>query len=239
MEKNDKKTYWLKFRWEFIRRNKGYQELYSKALDLRRMSEFPPDSVKRVEGCTIYPYLSTPEGKKVKEYCDRFGLYSRCMIDPSLSFSDLMDGPDSMERACFWPATFYDHFAQYQINGTRLTIEVDLSKVNSFGALKDAISKLLGIILNELLKGKKIRRHFLPGGQELRSSKDYEFILSVGGHIEKKKRQPARFTYKKAAQEYFPGLYKKRPEVVEKTVRNAYKDYLRLVEGGYLEITYP
>jgi len=229
--RQEKETEWAKWRWEFARdgfqTDPEYQEAYKKALKDRNLIDDKDND-----------YLTEP-GKKEKAQAERFGLLGDCLIDPEKSFDELMEGPKSLEKTYFWPLTLTSHFSEWDLDyvNKRLTITIDLSKVNSFDALKSVIRKRLDITLDGLLKR---RKHLEPGGKGLRLSKDYDHILFYGrAFYEMKKNRETKLTYKNAGKELFPGKYKRDPENVRKEIENTVHEYDRLIKGGFREITYP
>jgi hypothetical protein len=240
-ERKRKQNEWLKWRWEFLRRNPEYREAYfTKVLKLRKACHIDPEVPKEIgNGKVYYPYFQTEECQKEKDLSRQFGAYSECIINPDLSFEEIINGLDCLEKAAFYPSTFWSHFAEYHLNGSHLILDIDLSKVNSFRALMEESGKLLEIILTGLLKSKKIRKHFHPGAQELRLSKDYQTVLDTGEQVLAIKQEP-HFTFEKAAKIIYPGLFKKNEESTKKRVEKEFKDYQHLIdEGGYREITFP
>jgi len=245
-ERRENQNWWIKWRWEFMRNNPRYPEAYQEALQLREMSPVSPDE-RNMGG---YPYLQTDQGRKETALAKKFGLLGDCMIDPEKSFDDLIDGPDCMEKTYFFP-TYWGHFMEYKLRGNHLILDIDLIKVNSFSALKKEVGKLLGQILDgtvskirlinddEINNGQGIRKRSFYGAPNLRLSKDYQSLLDIGRQVEEIKQGPGRFSYKKAAKIIYPGLYKKNPDSIEKRIQNEFKDYQRLINGGYKEITYP
>lgn len=234
-ERRCKQSKWARWRWEFTRDNPEYREAYKDVLKLREKAWVSPE-LKNLAG---YPYLQTEEGKKEKKIAKKFGLIGNCMIDPQKSFDDLMEGPDCMEKNNFFPATFWEHFLEFEIDleNQNLTLKIELSKVNSFKALKVELNKFLDLLLNDLFS-RKMRVYFRPGGRELRQSKDYYDYLLTGRKYMELKRQKTRVTFKDLARELYP-QYNQDPEGYRKKVEKAFHEYERLIQGDYREITYP
>ena len=99
-----------------------------------------------------YPYLNTASAQKEKKLCEKFGLYSDCMIDPEKSFDNLKNGPDSMEKNCFFMRLFWQHWATRKRDGSHLVIDIDFSKINSLENLKVELNALLDLEYKDIYK---------------------------------------------------------------------------------------
>lgn len=234
-ERREAAVNWLKYRWEFMRRNPEYREAYQEALKLRESSEFTPEDIGFQEGNFVqYTYLETPEGKQEQELAETTGAHSRCMIDPDKSFDDVMDGPDSMEKACFLPGTFWEIFSGWSQDGSRVSIEIDLAKINSVDALKYEIGDLIDILYKDIYE-KYLKKQYEPETAKRRRLIDYDIvrrILRVG-----EMREKQGLTFPQIAQEILPDNVNGKS--AESQVEKDYKKFTYLVNGGYKELTYP
>jgi hypothetical protein len=110
MMRKEKK--WAKNRWELMRHNPEYKKAYVEVKILCCRTDPTPDKVIKTEHTVNYPYLYTVSAQKEKELCEKFGLYSDCMINPKMSWNDLLKSTDSMEKNCFFMRTFWQHWAK-------------------------------------------------------------------------------------------------------------------------------
>jgi hypothetical protein len=160
---------WLKWRWEFMRRNSEYIGDYKNVLKLREQF------LKREgeEGS----YFFSHEGQKEKEYCKKWDLRSSQMFDPGRQFEELFEKGalfDDREPSGFLEGFERDILNHWMIVGgldpgaveilrtynfrdrrKKLTIGdreikrnnflicIDFKKVNSIKALKKVVSGLL------------------------------------------------------------------------------------------------
>jgi hypothetical protein len=87
---------WLKWRWEFMRRNSEYRKDYQYVIELRKKAKYPPGSkiMKKVEKDGEFfeipydQYRDTPEYNKESEICSKYSLNE--MLDPAESFEELI-----------------------------------------------------------------------------------------------------------------------------------------------------
>lgn len=209
IDRKNKQTEWLQWRWEFLRRREEYKKVYQQAPEKRQ-----------IEG-----YESVWE----KEQVDKFSLLGCCLVNPEKSFNDidnviqslknefkkdadyqevLAKYPTYYEELNFFPATFWSHYASIKLTNKGFCIDVDLSSVNKLGALRNDLDKLIALYCNELLaKMPKIKKQFYPGLKEYRLSNDFERILETGDHIEKMKKEMGNnFTFKIAIERLYPEL---------------------------------
>ena len=165
MSKNiDEKYEWLKWRWEFMRDNKGYKEDYKNVLKLREKAILDQGDKN---------YHSSPEGQKEKKYCEKWELGISQMLDPSLSFEELFEeGPGFLQKKHDsevekWAMGLIERLQvehaleskavevlrtynfdgrvglDREIKSGDFLIRIDFSKVNSLKALKEVVSDLL------------------------------------------------------------------------------------------------
>jgi hypothetical protein len=114
-ERGKDQTKWARYRWEFMRLNPEYIEAYGEVKILRSKADPSPDKVIKIKHTVNYRYLNTVSAQREKEFCEKFGLYSDCMIDPTKSYDDLKNGPDSMEKNCFFMRLFCYTFLKLSV----------------------------------------------------------------------------------------------------------------------------
>lgn len=227
-----------KYRWEFMRRNPQYRGAYKKALKLRESYKRAVEPVAGPERAghveLSHAYLTSSVGQEEKRLCDEFGLYSSCMINPDKSYDDLKDGPDDMEKVCFFGHLFWSHYAKLKWEGSHLIIDLDFSKINSVAALKKDLPKLIDVQGKNIYK-RYMKKHYEPEPKKgRRAARDYERLLTIGTLKEKEKLK-----FIKIAKRVSPTQYKKDQETARKQTNDLYKEYLEFVNGRYRELTYP
>jgi len=225
----DKRVRWWILRWEFARRNAQVKEGYEKAKELRKQAEFSPEDVKTIGGLLHSPYLNTPQAHRERELCQELGLHFQCMIDPSKSYEELMNGPESMEKSCFFPGVFWEPWAKAGLHGSHLIIDIDLSKINSIDALKKEVSDLLQFQYAEFYE-EYYKEKYQPESEKKRD-RDFEQILRVGELKEQGLKN------REIAEEVFPEDTD--PDSAKVKVSQHFKQYKYLVKGGYKDLIYP
>ncbi len=221
---------WAKYRWEFMRYNEDYRKAYQEIKILRSKTDPSPDKVIKTEHTVTYPYLNTATAKKEKELCDKFGLYSDCMINPEKSFDDLISNPNSMEGNCFCIRTFWQHWAKIESNGSRLVIDIDFSKINSLENLKVELNALLDIKYKDTYK-KYLQKIYQNMDSQRRFRDEMEDILEVG----RRRKDESNIDI---AKDMFPSNAEGE-QAAQVKVSKHYKKFKKLVSGGYKELTYP
>ncbi|NLD38019.1 MAG: hypothetical protein GX654_14220 [Desulfatiglans sp.] len=244
-ERRRRQDKFLQWRWEFLRDNDEYKKIYSEAIEKRKHESFFPSEWE-------------------KNQVLRFGLLGECLIDPEKSIEDIkktinkiyrglspktnnIDEAISKHPKCeelrFYPKYFYSHYAEvdYRRYGY-FKLEVDLSKVNYAGSLKKELHALVDMICDDLLAMSKEEKK-LFAKKERRLSTDFDHLLEIGRlYNSLQKKQTKRVSFTQAAKEFFP-RFRTDPEKHQKDYRKDferdYKEYLRLVQGGYKELTYP
>jgi len=208
---------WIKWKWEFLRRNKRYISDY-----------------KRIKACgkagNRIPSI------EIAEMCENYGLSGTYLIDPSKSFDDLMgnvelDFDDSGEASISNPL-FVNHLRilslkrpkavnayYWNTEKSKLIIEMDFSKLNSSGALKRLVAKLIDEHKDRLTERKR------------RNMTDYGTYIKVGDLKDKE-----GLTFEQIAQKEFS---RQDPESGLSWAKQCYKKYKELVGGGYKDLTYP
>jgi hypothetical protein len=226
---------WHEYRWEFLRRNFDYLKAYQEILILRKQSEHLPPKTKLNKDGNVDPYFSTHAAVKERYFCRKFGLgtLAPIMLDPSMSFEELMRNGSELERATLignesWPGVAKVlHQGEHMTPANKILIEVNLDEINSLGEAKKAVCRMIDAQWKSCRAGKPSRRMV-----------DYDFILKVGDDREK------GLTNEQIAREIFPRDFKEdneeaNPESAIKKVSNAYQRYRKLVNGGYKDLKFP
>ncbi|SPD72006.1 hypothetical protein PITCH_A1150041 [uncultured Desulfobacterium sp.] len=244
-EVKDTRLDWYKWRWEFLRDNVNYQKAYTEnILPLRKKYEHLVNGIPlELNGKTFITYdayLQSEAGQTEKGFCKQFGLYSTCMIDPKKSFEDITEGPDCLEKACFFPVLFWEHYLKWDVNNGHLCVNINLEKINSFESLKVELTEVFKILFDSYLTPTIAKKHFAPGGKGARSSKEYGYIVDLGRFYNNlQAKSKTRIPYPEAAKQFYGKQYTNDPEGFRKRFERELKEYRRLTIKGYLEITYP
>jgi hypothetical protein len=153
------------------------------------------------------------------------------MIDPTKSFDDLKNGPDSMEKNCFFMRTFWKYWAKTERKDSHLVIDIDFSKINSLKNLKVELNALLDLEYEEIYK--KYLKNIYQQSEGSKRIRELDTILKVGRLRLKRKRNVD------VANKMFQKDYEEGSEDAEIKASKYYRKFNKLVSGGYKEITYP
>ena len=236
----DKRVRWKIVQWEFARLNAKVQEAYEKGKELRMQAECSPNDVKKIGPLLHFPYLDTPQAQRERELCEELGLHFRCLIDPQKSYEDLMNGPDSIEKNCFFPDVYWEPWGKPSLQGSHLIIDIDFSKVNSIDALKKEMADLLQFQYSEFYE-KYLKKTFQPEAERKRRERDFDRILEVG------KMREQGLKNQEIAEKLFPDDFlpdeklslDAKPDSALIKISQYYQEYKTFVDGGYKNITYP
>lgn len=231
---------WEKWRWEFMRRNLEVRKDYQKVKELRKKAAYPPDYRVEKGNLVEYPYFSTPEGKKEREYCAKHDLSMSYFPDPDKRFDDLIGGKPEFdgERYIFTAKQAWGHlfarnlrprsisFRYNPKNMNYVNIKIDFTKINSIAALKNCVSALLEKHSEKIMESEEAK--------EQKYMIDYEIILMVG---ELKEKQGLKD--QEIAKKIDPNKFKENPQSATRNIGHLHKRYNELVNRGYKEITFP
>ena len=153
-----------------------------------------------------------------------------------------MNGPDSIEKNCFFPDVFWEPWGTVNLQGCHLITDIDLSRVNSIDALKKEVADLLEFQYSEFYE-KKLKKTFQPEAEKKLKERDFDRILKVG------KMKEQGFKGEEIAKELFPYDFlpdeeldmdrDANPESALIKVSQDYTKYKSFVNGEYKNITYP
>lgn len=237
-QRKEKRIKWLKYRWEFLRRNPAYKDIYEKNVErLRKQAKYSPDNFQEIGSKRRYLYLETKEADIERKYCKQFGLPSQCLIDPEKSFDDLIQGSLSMEKVGFWPSTFWEIWGKWTQSESHVMIDIDFAVINSIEALKEEAGELIEFLYVEFYK-KYDKKYYPPVSDIKKREADFEIILQAGdmrtGGL--KLREIAEKIY---PDDFDPENENENPESAIKLIDYYCKQYKKLVGGGYKALTYP
>jgi hypothetical protein len=224
-------TKWARYRWEFMRHNPEYIKAYEKVKILRSETNPSPDKVIKTKHTVNYPYLGTEEAKTEKKLCEKFGLYSDCMVNPEMSFNELRKSPDSMEKNCFFMRTFWQHWATRERDGSHLVIDIDFSKINSLENLKVELNALLDLEYKDIYK--EYLKNIYQQSEGSKRIRELDTTLKVGRLRLKGKRNVD------IANELIQKDYEDGDKDAEIKANKYYNKFKKLISGGYKELTYP
>lgn len=220
---------WVKWRWEFLRRNPECKRAFEKVKKLR--SEYTERTGN--ENLRTYDYSSSSEGRSEMNLCHRFFMVSDFFPDPDKPFEKLVGDP--------WggvfkftlnppPVSLFVHPKTKEI----VTIEIDFRRVNRPSNLKKDVCKLIDehvALLNSLGLSKKRKLN----------DRDYERIINVGDMKEDIKE---KLTFEAIAEKIYPSQFdeknsKANPESAITCVKQDHVLYKDFVNERWKEITYP
>ena len=182
----------------------------------------------------------SPAYKKVYElYIKKHGVPSYNSFtdypDPSLSFEELIDkNVESLSNygnlasligyLLISPKSVSYNF--FDDEGT-LKIEIDFKVINSIKTLKEYVGKIIDDSYHLMKESKQLPK------KKKKSMIDFDVILQVGDlkREGKKNREIAEIIDSRK--------YKEKPESAIRLIAYYHKKYLELINGGYIDITYP
>lgn len=187
-ERRRRQGEWFKWRWEFLRRNDEYRQIYCEAIEKRKLTSSFPSEWEKTQ-------------------VNKFGLFGDCLVNPDKTidvinktinkiYKGLSPKTNNIEEVIlkfpkceelrFYPKFFYSHYAEvdYRPYGY-LKIEVDLSKINFIGSLKKELHALIDMISDDLSKMPEEVKKYCPGlqGHRLLGNKHFARILKHGDMI--------------------------------------------------------
>ncbi|MCX5888263.1 MAG: hypothetical protein NTY36_02280 [Deltaproteobacteria bacterium] len=256
----------LRYRWEFMRRDPEYIEAYQKAIEIRRKTSTPP-KVECIRSTEVnYAYFATKEYLEESKLAFNFFLFGGLLFDPHKDFDDLIkyiadnmnfySGPDAPKLhldAAYRefltglmpdPVSCYpiykdccNFFKDEDFKKGKLFLKIDLNKVNSFNNLMELVKGLIGDqYYLRVYKGKQDKS---TKKIVKKKERDYDKILQVGDlHFIKSN------THKQIAMEFSPAefnLEKKsgNQESVTRRIGQLCDEYKKLINGGWRELQYP
>lgn len=227
-ENKSKKKDWLKYRWEFLRRDPEFMKIYPENYIRNR-----PDPNLSFE--EIWDSLDNKSNEEQMEILNRriplqAILELQSAVQIITSKKKLTEYAPYMKQGTIVSYNILEHKKDVGIN--ELVIWIDLEKVNSIDALKNQVLNIIDhywfTYSSEFKKVKDSRKLI-----------DYDIILKVGDLREKDKLK-----YQQIARQIFPRDFdanneSANPESAIKKVSNYYKKYKELVNGGWRNLTYP
>jgi hypothetical protein len=250
---------WMKWRWEFMRRNSAYKKDYEKVRKLHSKAKYRPLSIvekeKTIDGKTYIDdydlYCDTPEYQEEKKIAMKWGLNT--ILDPNQSFEEITgrqfckDETDWLHSLCFFDNEFQDiHSKAVKVLNSQDRGENKPWFVTRLGNIRNIDSYLDLHIdfdkINSLSKLKKeiselVNEHYkayqkLQGKSQLYTGIDYDLILKIG---DMKDRES--LTYNEIIEKVFPDDVD--PESARIKVIQHYNRYRELVDTGYINLTFP
>lgn len=256
---------WLKWRWEFMRRNPKYRSDYKK-----------------------FQTLKECDTEMEKKRCDKWGLVR--MFNPDKTFEELIEKPDdsvaevatTSENVKKWIPVFNELIVFNSLDphavtvGTQqtvteviklttgkevlalkaktdppkfLTIHIDFSKVNSIPGLKKMINSLIDERVEMISHLNHLRSQNDPIACAIpaenlcanihRTNKtDFEIILQVGD-LKRKDLTNQQIAKKMFPRDFNPNNENGNPESKTRLISLYYTRYNKLVNGGYKTLTSP
>jgi hypothetical protein len=233
---------WVKYRWEFVRRNPEYIRAYEEAQKLAEALKLPKTACSEEFSYKAQPSAESKSEyrQRTKELCEPLGV-NRVDKDPRISFDQYFElwiehggkDTDDYYGAIEWFAMELGMWPpfNYQLEPSpdrfdRVTLSIDLTKVNSIDALRDYIADTIDWLWIEYQTRFKQKK-------KTRKLTDYDLILQVGDMKDKE-----GLTERAIAKVLFPRDYKidnenANPETAERKVGQYYQKYKAIVNGGY------
>jgi hypothetical protein len=229
--KDNRTAAWLKYRWEFMRRDPEYQKAYE---ELRKYKTF----------ATQIQYE-----RSLNEFSEHFGVRAtKCTLNPSLSFEEhlvnISNGlfemgqakkeiPNNREWRDFvfnvaletigvalgmeTQFYFWEKPDPQSCDTIELTVKFD--RVISIDTLKKDIMSLIDMRWKHYCERQ--------GKPKTEKMKDFDKILEIGDL----KTNNSEMTFKEIADQVFP--YDESPESAEKKAQQRYGQYKELINGGW------
>jgi hypothetical protein len=179
----------------------------------------------------------SPEYKKIyQKHIKEHGAPSSTQFiaypDPSLSFDEIMNTLESSEPT--W-ANFHAYLMLTPMSVTtyhgedsaKLKITIDFKRINSVESVKKYVAKKIDDAYLEMKKLKVLPK------KKKKSMVDFNLILQVGDLKREGKKN------REIAEIIDPRKYKENPESAIRLIAYYHKKYLKLINGGYIHITYP
>jgi len=239
-EEIDRSFEWVKWRWEFIRRNPQYRKDRQQYHDIIEEIECSSEYERTYKGDYIYymPYKNSNESEltELTEIINRWDM--KAFLDPDKSLDEMIE-TDSTFVEGEWTQKdkkraliFYLNPSAVEIveesetpkftKGKHLVIDIDFTKVNSFSSMREEVIHYVEMYYNDIYFPKK-KRYMT----------DYQLILMVGDMKEKQKLKNRQI-----AEKIEPRRFRENPESAIRNVSYLFKRYKELVNGGYKSITF-
>lgn len=226
-EDESKEEDWLKYRWEFLRRDPEFKKIFPK----NYIKDRPDPNLPFEE---IWGSLDNNSGEELSEIIKR-RLPLMAVLDfqsavQIIGDKNLTKYAPYMKQGTITSYNVLEHKKKVGVN--ELVLWIDLEKVNSIDALKQEVLNIIDhywvTYCSEFKKARKSRKLI-----------DYDIILKVGDLREKDELK-----FQQIARRIFPRDFDENnesanPESAIKKVSNYYKKYRELVNGGWKNLTYP
>jgi hypothetical protein len=223
------KKFWLKYRWEFMRRDPEYIRAYNEIMELEGKVQNKSDQdIDSIEAAL---------DEKIKKYYKLFELSMPFFWDPNKPFEEVTkinyeaESP-GLTQAVFYsthdqkPVKIYTKYGSQDVPRDILLMEIDFTKVNSIDALKKSV---IGQI-DFYWKNDYLQR--LP--ERIKVNRvNFDKIIEVG---DLKKSNP-RITWKEIAAKTFPD--DSDPESAIMKAKQHYSRYEELINGGWRDLRFP
>ncbi len=223
------KTFWLKYRWEFMRRDPEYIKAYNEIMELEeKVRDESNQNIDDIEAAL---------DEKIKQYRKLFELSMPFFWDPSKTFEETTkinyaaESP-GLTQAVFYsthdqkPVKIYTKYASQDVHRDFLLMEIDFTKVNSIDALKKSVIDHIDFYW------KKDYLKRLPERIKVNKVK-FDNIVEVG---DLKKSNP-RMTWKEIASKCFPEDIDADSAIIK--AKQHYSRYEELVNGGWRVLRFP
>jgi len=248
-ELSTRRVEWVRWRWEFMRRDPQYQKAWREVQKLRKLAKYSPAdrevTVDEFGKWVKHPYVFTEEAEKESEISAIFGLQGGQMINPSKSFEALhkqMGEKDAgsprfrmffldnlLPKALRVTHAWYNSTGMETAKKNRIRLEIDFDEVNSLDTLKKQAIRAIDEYWDFLMPTRATRgRSPLQTVLANLRPDDFEKILQVG---ELRKKGLAWAAIESQAFEEDES-----PESAVKKAQQHHKRYEKLVSGGWRDL---
>ena len=190
----------------------------------------PPESeeIYREIGRIKYPLELRQEEENHRNFCEKYDLKEGALPDPDKSYDELA-GTDEKPKFEFTDAIFASCISVTlpTNENNKISIEIDLAKVNSLKALKGCVSELIEMNYNAFVDEKSQKYKFNPID-----------VLTVG-NMKNEKKKNQEIAQKVFPRQCNPKNEKENTESAIRKVSHYYKRYKELINGGYRNLTFP
>lgn len=220
---------WLKYRWEFMRRDPEYIKAYNEVKELEK-------KVQNKSGQDI-DSIEAALDEKISKYYKLFELSIPFLVEPSKLFEEVAkinyeaESP-GLTQAVFYsthdqkPVKIYTKYGSQEVPRDILLMEIDFTKVNSIDALKKAVINQIDFYW----KNDYLQR--LP--ERIKVNKvNFDKIIEVGDF----KKDNPRITWKEIATKTFPDDLDTESAIMK--TKQHYSRYEELINGGWRYLQFP
>jgi hypothetical protein len=223
------KKFWLKYRWEFMRRDPEYIRAYNDIMELEgKVQDKSDQNIDSIEATL---------DEKIKKYYRLFELSVPFFWDPNKTFEKVTkinyeaESP-GLTQAIFYsthdqkPVKIYTKYGSQDVPRDIILMEIDFTKVNSIDALKKSVIDQIDFYW----KNDYLQR--LP--ERIKVNKvNFDKIIEVGDL----KKSNHKITWREIAAKTFPDDSDSESAIMK--AKQHYSRYEELTHGGWRDLRFP